>query len=92
MLSLVLAVSLPVQVVCTNCNGVGYFEVKCPRCEGRGVVENSRHNFSSLKALRADPFSPCPKCLKGLSSKDKHGSGKVKVTCKVCRGNKKIRR
>lgn len=92
MLSLVLAVALPVQVACTNCNGVGYFEVKCPRCEGRGVVKNPRHNLSCLKSLRADPFVPCPKCIKGLSSKDKRGTGKNKVTCKLCHGKKKIRR
>lgn len=91
MITLILAAVLPVQVACTNCNGVGYFEVKCPRCSGKGVVKNSRHNYGSMNGVRADPFVPCANCLKGLSSKGKKGSGKVKVTCKVCKGLKKIK-
>lgn len=87
-----LAAVLPVQVACTNCNGVGYFEVKCPRCSGKGVIKNPRHHFGSMNGVRADPFMPCPDCLRGLSSKDKRGSGKKKITCKVCYGNKKIRK
>lgn len=94
MITLILAAVLPVQVACTNCNGVGYFEVKCPRCEGRGLIPNPR-GFGARVKLPDGSWThkvPCPNCTHGAIRADSKGSGKKKVTCKVCRGNKKIRK
>lgn len=94
MTSLILAVALPVQVVCTNCNGVGYFEIKCPRCEGRGVISNPRGLGARVKLPNGTYTDkvPCPDCLRVASRADLKGTGKRKITCKVCHGNKKIRK
>ena len=94
MISLFLAVALPVQVACTNCNGVGYFEVKCTRCDGRGVVRNPRGVGARVKLPdgRYTSNVPCPECLRGVSRADAKGTGKKKITCSVCHGKKKIRR
>lgn len=85
---------LPVQIACTNCNGVGYFEVDCPRCSGAGLVDPPRSTKITRGMIErmSNGKLPCPDCVKGLSRKDKKGSGKKKVTCKVCWGKKKIRR
>ena len=93
MITLFLAVALPVQVVCTNCNGVGYHEIKCPRCEGRGAIPNPRGLHARVK-LPDGSYThkvPCPDCVRGASRSDSKGSGKKKITCKVCYGKKKIR-
>lgn len=95
MIALIVAVSvLPVQIVCTNCNGVGYFEVDCPRCSGVGLVDPPRSTKFTRGAFdrMVNGKLPCPDCVRGLSRKDKKGTGKKKVTCKVCRGRKKIRK
>lgn len=87
------AAVLPVQVACTNCNGVGYFEVPCPRCEGRGWISPPKSTKLNMAAVhRMGQQLPCPDCFRGMSSKDKRGTGKKKITCKVCHGKKKIRR
>ena len=95
---LLAAITLPVQIVCTNCNGVGYFEIDCPACKGAGLVKapritdvNRQNRERALKQAFGGDMIPCRECLRGLSSKGKKGTGKKKVTCKVCHGNKKIR-
>lgn len=91
--SLFVLAALPVQIVCTNCNGVGYFEVPCPRCAGKGLVNPPK----SSKLTRGTFYRmingklPCPDCIKGLSRKDMRGTGRKKETCKVCHGYKKIK-
>ena len=99
MIALFVAASvLPVQIACTNCNGVGYFEVDCPRCSGSGSIHRrvkksvTRSAYSKDYSLFVNESVPCPDCIRGLSSKGKKGTGKKKVTCKVCRGQKKIRK
>ena len=94
MISLLVAASvLPLQIACTNCNGVGYFEVDCPRCAGAGLVDPpDSYKLTRGAVDRMGKKLPCPACLRGMSSKNARGSGKKKITCKVCHGKKKIRR
>lgn len=95
--SLFVLAALPVQIVCTNCNGVGYFEVPCSKCSGSGVVSKRvkrtmvRSSFAKDMSIYVNVDTPCPDCLRGLSSKGKRGTGKKKKTCKVCHGYKKIK-
>lgn len=93
MIALFVAASvLPVQIACTNCNGVGYFEVECPRCAGRGRIQNPSGRVLKLPSGSLTSTIPCPACVKGASRLDKTGTGKKRVTCKLCNGRKKIRK
>lgn len=91
MLAVILAAVLPVRVACTNCNATGWVGVPCFKCGGKGVVVNPRHHYKNKAGVRADPFVPCSKCLKGLTKNGVKGSGKVRRTCPVCKGLKKVR-
>lgn len=85
MIGLLVAASLiPIQVACTNCNSSGWVVLDCPMCHGRGKIDNPRR--------RSTPPVPCPRCVKGLSTPDKRGTGKIRRTCPVCKGLKKIRK
>lgn len=97
-ITLILAAYVPIHVVCTNCNGVGYFEVDCPRCSGSGLVTRrvkKSVSFGSVGSKNASLYVnedvACPDCTRGLISKGKKGTGKKKETCKVCKGLKKIK-
>lgn len=93
-----LAAVLPVQVACTNCNGVGYFEVPCPKCQGSGVtvrkVKKSVVRSVGFKngSMLMDEEIACRDCSGAIYKIKGKGSGKKKITCKVCHGNKKIRK
>lgn len=96
MIALLLAAS--VQIACTNCNGVGYFEYACPKCSGSGVVSRSvkKKLVSSIRSK--DFYIPsvenvaCRECSRGSYSLHGKSTGKIRKNCPVCKGLKKIRK
>ena len=82
--------ALPARVSCTNCNATGWVYLVCEKCSGKGVVPNSRksHVLSRTRLMPSD--LPCPCCFKGLASAGKKGSGKIRRTCPLCKGQKKV--
>ena len=82
--------ALPARVSCTNCNATGWVYLVCDKCLGKGVVPNPRKS-RVLSRTRLTPSDlPCPCCFKGLSSAGKKGSGKIRRTCPLCKGQKKV--
>lgn len=82
--------ALPNRVSCTNCNATGWVYLVCDKCLGKGVVFNPRRS-RVLSRTRLTPSDlPCPRCFKGMVSVGKKGSGKVRRTCPVCKGRKKV--
>lgn len=86
----VFAVAVSALVSCTNCFGVGSVSVVCPDCSGKGIVKNSRFAFTR-QSIGNSAVVGCRKCMCGLYRSDSKGSGKVKKTCPVCKGKKKIK-
>lgn len=91
--SLLVAFVLPVKIACTNCNGVGFVDLPCARCAGAGLVDPPKSTKFTRGAFERwlNGKIPCPVCVRGLSSKGKKGTGKVRRTCPVCKGLKKIK-
>lgn len=82
-----LLIAVVAYTVCTNCVGTGSVEVVCDRCDGTGLVLNPRRHTDYRQPQRM----PCPKCVKGLSRQDSKGTGKVRKSCPVCKGQKKVK-
>lgn len=83
--------ALPARVACTNCNSTGWVYLVCDKCSGKGVVSNPR-KLQFLSRSRLVPSEvPCPVCFRGLSSAGKRGTGKIRRTCPVCKGLKKVK-
>lgn len=82
--------ALPARVACTNCHATGWVYLVCDKCLGNGVVSNPRksHVLSRTRLMPSD--LPCPRCFRGMASAGKKGSGKIRRTCPVCRGQKKV--
>ena len=93
--ALVLAAALPVQsVCCTNCNGVGSIEVDCPVCNGSGFVKSTqmrKMNTQNFMKIVVDNKVGCRSCCSGVYKPTVKGTGKKRVTCKTCKGQKKIK-
>lgn len=82
--------ALPARVSCTNCNATGWVCLVCENCLGKGVVPNPRKS-RVLSRTRLTPSDlPCPRCFKGMASVGKRGSGKIRRTCPLCKGQKKV--
>lgn len=82
--------ALPARVSCTNCNATGWVYLVCDKCLGKGVVPNSRKS-RVLSRTRLTPSDlPCPRCFRGMASAGKKGLGKVRRTCPLCKGQKKV--
>lgn len=83
--------ALPARVACTNCNSTGWVYLVCEKCSGKGVVSNPR-KLQFLSRNRLVPSKvPCPLCFRGLSSAGKIGTGKIRRTCPICKGLKKVK-
>lgn len=96
--ALVFSAALPVQsVCCTNCNGVGSIEIDCPVCSGSGVVDQKVKkrviNCKYSKDIWATEVVkvPCRACFRGAYKPTGKATGKKKITCKTCKGQKKIK-
>ena len=83
--------ALPARVDCTNCTATGWVSVVCPGCHGDGKIDNPRKKKLNANNLRLPDKVPCPKCVRGLSTPDKKGSGKIRRTCPICKGLKKVK-
>ena len=82
--------ALPARVSCTNCNSTGWVYLVCEKCSGKGVVPNPRKS-RVLSRTRLTPSDlPCPRCFRGMSSAGKKGSGKIRRSCPICKGQKKV--
>ena len=82
--------ALPARVSCTNCNSSGWVYLVCGKCSGKGVVPNPRKS-QVLSRTRLTPSDlPCPRCFRGMASAGKKGSGKIRRTCPLCKGQKKV--
>lgn len=84
--------ALPNRVACTNCNSTGWVYLVCDKCSGKGVVFNPRKSQVLSQNRRTPSEIPCPACLKGMASAGKKGSGKIRRTCPVCKGLKKVKK
>ena len=82
--------ALPARVSCTNCNATGWVYLVCDKCLGKGVVPNPRKSHVLSRTRLTPSDLPCPRCFKGLSSVGKKGSGKIRRTCPICKGQKKV--
>lgn len=92
MINLLAAISTTTYIACTNCSGVGSIEITCPDCGGKGLVKVVLTSSKQVHRYNiGDQFIACKKCFKGMASKGAKGSGKVKKTCSVCKGQKKIK-
>lgn len=83
-----------VYTVCTNCVGVGSVDVVCPQCSGKGCFVSSQRtkmNSQNVRSYMARSVVPCKGCSKGLLRAGDKGSGKVRKSCPVCKGQKKIK-
>ena len=82
--------ALPNRVACTNCHATGWVYLVCDKCLGNGVVSNPRKS-RVLSRTRLTPSDlPCPRCFRGMASAGKKGSGKIRRTCPICKGQKKV--
>lgn len=82
--------ALPARVSCTNCHASGWVYLVCDSCSGKGVVPNPRKS-RVLSRTRLTPADlPCPRCFRGMASAGKKGSGKIRRTCPICKGRKKV--
>ena len=82
--------ALPNRVSCTNCHASGWVYLVCDNCSGKGVVPNPRKS-RVLSRNRLTPSDlPCPRCFRGMASAGKKGSGKIRRTCPICKGQKKV--
>lgn len=79
---------LAVMVACTNCSATGWVQVPCSACSGEGVTYVSRR----FRGLVSKQSVPCSRCTRGLvnQSAGGKGTGKVRRTCPICKGRKKI--
>lgn len=82
------AIAVSACVACTNCSSTGWVEIPCPKCSGSGLVVSTR----AVNGLSLPRSAPCTACCKGLVTKDSKGTGKKRVTCKVCKGQKMIKK
>lgn len=83
--------ALPARVSCTNCNATGWVYLVCDKCSGKGVVPNPRKS-RVLSRTRLTPSDlPCPRCFRGMVSAGKKGSGKIRRSCPLCKGQKKVK-
>lgn len=83
--------ALPARVSCTNCNSTGWVYLVCDKCSGKGIVPNPRKS-RVLSRTRLTPSDlPCPRCFRGMASAGKKGSGKIRRTCPLCKGQKKVK-
>lgn len=83
--------ALPNRVSCTNCNATGWVYLVCDKCSGKGVVPNPRKS-QVLSRTRLTPSDlPCPRCFRGMASSGKRGSGKIRRSCPLCKGQKKVK-
>ena len=97
--ALVLAAALPVsdRIDCPDCNGVGSVEIACPVCNGSGVVDQKVKkrllNCKYSKDLWTTEVVkvPCRACFRGAYKPTGKATGKKKITCKTCKGQKKIK-
>lgn len=82
--------ALPNRVSCTNCHATGWVYLVCDKCSGKGVVPNPRKS-RVLSRTRLTPSDlPCPRCFRGMASAGKKGSGKIRRSCPICKGQKKV--
>lgn len=82
--------ALPARVSCTNCHATGWVYLVCEKCSGKGVVPNPRKS-RVLSRNRLTPADlPCSRCFRGMASAGKKGSGKIRRTCPLCKGQKKV--
>ena len=97
--ALVLAAALPVsdRIDCPDCNGVGSIEVDCPVCSGSGVVDKTVKKKVVSSMYGKDVFGsevvkvPCRACFRGAYKPTGKATGKKRITCKTCKGQKKIK-
>ena len=83
--------ALPKLVSCTNCHASGWVYLVCDKCSGKGVVPNPRKS-RVLSRNRLTPSDlPCPRCFRGMASAGKKGSGKIRRSCPLCKGQKKFK-
>ena len=82
--------ALPARVSCTNCHATGWVYLVCDKCKGKGVVPNPRKSHVLSRTRLTPSDLPCPCCFKGLASVGKKGSGKIRRTCPLCKGQKKV--
>ena len=82
--------ALPARVSCTNCNSTGWVYLVCEKCSGKGVVPNPRKSLVLSRNRLTPSDLPCPRCFRGMASAGKKGSGKIRRTCPLCKGQKKV--
>ena len=82
--------ALPTRVSCTNCNSTGWVYLVCDKCSGKGVVPNPRKSYVLSRTRLTPSDLPCPLCFRGLASAGKKGSGKIRRSCPICKGQKKV--
>ena len=82
--------ALPNRVSCTNCHASGWVYLVCDNCSGKGVVPNPRKSRVLSRNRLTPSYLPCPCCFMGMASAGKKGSGKIRRTCPICKGQKKI--
>lgn len=82
--------ALPNRVACTNCIGTGWVYLVCDNCLGKGVVPNPRKSHVLSRTRLTPSDLPCPRCFRGMASAGKKGSGKIRRTCPLCKGQKKV--
>ena len=94
--ALVLAAALPVSdlIDCPDCNGVGSVEIACPVCNGSGLVKRTQmrkmNTQNWMKFVEGNKVG-CRSCCSGVYKPTVKGTGKKKITCKTCKGQKKIK-
>ena len=96
LLVLATAVSVsPVEKIdCPDCNGVGSIEIKCPDCNGSGLVMSTKMrkaNTQNLMKIAKSNKVGCRSCCSGVYKPTVKGTGKKRITCKTCKGQKKIK-
>lgn len=99
LLVLAAAVSVsPVEKIdCPDCNGVGSIEIDCPVCSGSGLVDKTVKRKVASSVYTKDFFAteivkvPCRACFRGVYKPTGKATGKKRITCKTCKGQKKIK-
>ena len=99
LLVLAAAVSVsPVEKIdCPDCNGVGSIEIACPVCSGSGVVDQKVKKRIAKSLYSKDLWAtevvkvPCRACFRGAYKPTGKATGKKKITCKTCKGQKKVK-
>ena len=76
---------------CTNCHASGWVYLVCDKCSGKGVVPNPRKSRVLSRTRLVPSDLPCPRCFRGMASAGKKGSGKIRRSCPLCKGQKKVK-